>query len=368
MAGRNTDEPHRAATPLELLFDLCFVVAVAQAAGELHHALSGHHLGRGLVGYAAVFFAIWWTWVNFTWFASAYDTDDVPYRLATLVEIAGALVLAAGVPRAFERSDFRVITLGYVVMRIALVSQWLRAAHGDVERRTTAVRFAVGVTTVQAAWVARLALPAGWRWPSFVALALADLAVPVFAERAQRTPYHRDHIAERYGLFTMIVLGESILSATVAVQGALDAGQRTSHLLGLAGFGLVIVFAMWWLYFDRVGGELITPGPMAFLWGYGHYVILGAAAAVGAGLAAGADGHLSDRATGLAVGIPVAVYLIAVWFLHVVGHERGLTALAYPIAAAGVLLAALSPAPLPLAALVLAGLVATTSPVVRRGG
>ena len=89
MRARRGDESHRASTPLELLFDLCFVVAVAQAAAELHHAVAEDHLGAGLFGYVTVFFAIWWAWMNFSWFATAYDTDDVPYRLTTLVQIAG---------------------------------------------------------------------------------------------------------------------------------------------------------------------------------------------------------------------------------------------------------------------------------------
>ena len=110
MRARRRDEPHRAATPLELFFDLCFVVAVAQAAASLHHAVAEGHLGHALTSYLMVFFAIWWAWMNFTWFASAYDTDDAPYRLATLVQIAGVLVLAAGVPAAFADGDFTVIT------------------------------------------------------------------------------------------------------------------------------------------------------------------------------------------------------------------------------------------------------------------
>jgi low temperature requirement protein LtrA len=85
MLSRSSTEEHRASTPLELLFDLCFVVAVAQAAGQLHHALADGHVAHGVTGYAMVFFAIWWAWMNFTWFASAYDTDDVLYRVATLV-------------------------------------------------------------------------------------------------------------------------------------------------------------------------------------------------------------------------------------------------------------------------------------------
>src|SRR5690242_4679178 len=83
MTARDRDEEHRASTPLELFFDLCFVVAVAQAGGRLVHAIADGHAAHGVAGYLMVFFAIWWAWMNFSWFASAYDTDDVPYRITT---------------------------------------------------------------------------------------------------------------------------------------------------------------------------------------------------------------------------------------------------------------------------------------------
>ena len=115
------------ATPLELFFDLVFVVAIAQAASSLHHAVSEAHVAHGLTGYLMVFFAIWWAWINFTWFASAYDCDDVPYRLMVFVQMAGALIIAAGVPAVFEGRSGMIVTIGYVVMRSAVVAQWLRA-------------------------------------------------------------------------------------------------------------------------------------------------------------------------------------------------------------------------------------------------
>ena len=129
MVGRDRDEPHRAATPLELLFDLCFVVGVAQVAAQLHHSEAEAHFLEALLGYILVFFGIWWAWVNFTWFASAYDTDDVPYRVLTMLQIGGVLVLAAGVPAAFTTGDYRVAVAGYVIMRLVMVVQWLRAAR-----------------------------------------------------------------------------------------------------------------------------------------------------------------------------------------------------------------------------------------------
>jgi low temperature requirement protein LtrA len=79
-------------------------------------------------GYAAVFFGVWWAWVNFTWFASAYDTD-VPYRLLTLLQMAGVLVFAAGIPAAFEHFDFATAVTGYVIMRLAPDYERLAAHH-----------------------------------------------------------------------------------------------------------------------------------------------------------------------------------------------------------------------------------------------
>jgi low temperature requirement protein LtrA len=324
---RSPDEEHRAATPLELFFDLCFVVAVAQAADSLHHALAEDHVSEGLVGYAGSFFAIWWAWMNFTWFASAYDNDDALYRVATLVQIAGALVIAAGIPRAFNEGDFGIVTLGYVVMRIALVAQWLRAAHSDPSGRRTAIRYGSGVTACQAGWVLRLFLPADWAVITFVLLAAAELAVPVWAERHAGTSWHPGHIAERYGLFTLIVLGEAVLAASIAIQSALDEG-RAGDLWTLVVGGLLIVASMWWIYFAKPAQRLLERNRIAFVWGYGHLVIFASAAAVGAGLAVAVDqatghAHISAVAAGAAVGVPVALFLTTVWALQIRPHRAG---------------------------------------------
>ena len=90
MVARDPAQGGRAATPLELLFDLCFVVAVSSDAVELHHFVADGDVAAGLRNYLMLFFAIWWAWMNFTWFASAYDTDDVRYRLLTFVQIAAS--------------------------------------------------------------------------------------------------------------------------------------------------------------------------------------------------------------------------------------------------------------------------------------
>ena len=363
MRARPGDEDHRASTPLELLFDLCFVVAVAQAATELHHAVAEDHIATGVVGYTTVFFAIWWAWMNFSWFATAYDTDDVPYRLTTLVQIAGGLVLAAGVPAAFERGNFAIITVGYVIMRRALVTQWLRAAHGDPGHRGTSLAYAVGIAVVQVGWLLRLLLPDGLLLPSFFLLVLAELAVPVVAERRGQPVFHAEHIAERYGLFTLIVLGESVLSATIALEAAFTSTENPVALVTLGVAGLVILFSMWWIYFEQPAHERLTSLRTSLRWGYGHILVFASAAAVGAGLAVAVDhdlhvAHVGALPAALATTVPVAVFVLAVWVLHL-DHERmRRVSAAFPAAALLILATSFTPAPIHLTALVTAALTA----------
>jgi low temperature requirement protein LtrA len=372
MVARATDEEHRSATVLELFFDLCFVVAVAQAASALHDQIAENHVGDGVVGYAMVFFAIWWAWMNFTWFASAYDTDDVAYRLTTLVQIAGALILAAGVPDAMDGSDFAVITLGYVVMRLAMVTQWLRAAAADPPHRRSSLRFAAAIAVVQLGWVLRLALPEGLGMASFLVLAAAELAIPIWAERAAPTSWHPGHIAERYGLFTLIVLGECVLASTVAIQTALDENAALADLATTAAGGLLTVFGMWWLYFGKEASEFLTSLRAGIVWGYGHYLVFASAAAVGAGLAVNVDyvthhAAIGARGSAAAFTIPVALFLLAVWALQVRPHHlaRWHGALA-PATAVLVLAATLSPEPVLVTGLLVATMIGVSLVALRR--
>jgi low temperature requirement protein LtrA len=321
MTARATDEPHRAVSQLELLFDLTFVIAVAALTGRFAHALADAHASEVLVPFLQVFFAVWWAWVNFTWFASSFDTDDVPFRLLTLVQMAGVLVLAAGVPAALEHSDYGAVTLGYVIMRLGLVAQWLRAAIEDPSSRSTALRFATGITVAQLGWVLLLVAADGWL-PLFAALVLLELCIPLWAERKQPTSWHPHHIAERYGLFAIILLGESVFAASTGVERALAAGGVSAPLVIVAASGLALVFALWWLYFLQPAGDgLASRRERAYVWGYGSFGIFAALTAVGAGLevAVEAAGHhiaASPVAVGYAIAIPVAVFLVLLWALH----------------------------------------------------
>ncbi|WP_222871387.1 low temperature requirement protein A [Nonomuraea sp. PA05] len=323
MSARPVDEPHRVSSQLELLFDLTFVVAVAAITAQLAHQVVEGHATDGIVPFLQVFFAIWWAWMNFTWFASSYDTDDVAYRVLTMVQMAGVLVLAAGVPAAGEHTDYRFVTLGYVIMRIGLVAQWLRVAAEDPARRRTALRYAGGITLLTVAWVYHSWLaPLSIELPLFLLLAALELAVPLWAERAEPTTWHPHHIAERYGLFTIILLGESVLAASRGVARALESDAVSGPFIMVAVSGLVVLFALWWLYFLVEAGEgLRGRRDRSYRWGYGHYGIFAALAALGAGLEVAVEqsGHAvaaTPLTVAYAVAIPVGLFLLLLWVVH----------------------------------------------------
>ena len=366
---RDPREEHRASTPLELFFDLTFVVAVGRVADAYQHELAIGETARGVVYGGLMFFGIWWAWMNFTWFASAHDADDVPYRLLTFVQIAGALVFAAGVTRAVEDRWFVACVVGYIIMRVGLILSWLRVARDEPTSRTRALRYAALIAAVQVLWVGMLALPTDAQLWVFLLLGAAELGIPVVAERAlPEPPFHAEHIEERYGLFTIILLGESVLSAAAGFQDAVDDGGLTGGLLAVGLGSLLIAFAAWWLYFDNPGHLAPTPR-VAFRWGYGHIVVFGSLAAIGGGLhlAASSQGHDSEidaRTAALAVALAVAGYLVGLAvLLRIVGDRVSGTRIWPKLAgaAAAAALGAVANVPVTVVGcgLVLAGLAAT---------
>jgi low temperature requirement protein LtrA len=153
-----------------------------------------------------------------------------------------------------------------------------------------------------------------------------ELLVPVWAERAERTTWHPQHITERYGLFTIIVLGESILSLSLGIRSVLEAGEFSIKLIGIITGGLLILFSLWWSYFDLPMYTMLSSFSRVFLWGYGHYFIFASAAAVGAGLAleieyATHHTEISAVTAGAAVAIPAAIYLALLWLLYAAYHN-----------------------------------------------
>lgn len=332
MGGRDPHEAHRAATPLELLFDLTFVVAFGFAASQFAHALAEAHFTAAFLGFSLASFAICWAWVNFSWFASAYDTDDWIFRVMTMTQMIGVLVLALGLPRMFAsledadgRVDTSIMVLGYVVMRVALVLQWLRAARQDPARQRACVTYAAATVVAQAGWVGLLfvSTTGPFTFALIVVLVGVELAGPWLAERRDGgTPWHAHHVVERNALFTTIALGEGVvgtvasLSAVVETQGwTLDAA-----LVGIAGLGLT--FGLWWIYYILPSAPVLhAHRGRAFVWGYTQMLVVTAIVATGAGLHVAAlyiehHAHLGPFAVVLATAVPVAVFIGLIYALY----------------------------------------------------
>ncbi len=350
---RDPNESHRAATPLELLFDLVSVIAIALAVASLHHAISDNHAIEGLISYSIAFFAIWWAWMNYTWYASAYDNDDTLFRLLSMFAMSGSLVIAVGIEPFFKSSSLTVIISGYVIMRLAMMVLWLRAAAYDNKRKNTALTYAFGITIAQVYWVALILIkPAG---PSlFYGLfglgILLELVVPVIAERKNNTPWHRGHITERYGLLFIIVMGELLLGGALALKAAYP-NPLNSELLTVVVCSLVITFSMWWLYFAREKHLQKRSLSHSILWGYGHFIIFGSAATVGGGLAVFVDiftdhAKIGVSTAGQAVAIPLILYLISLWFVRERFVLSGASKWVLPLFAVLTAFATVSPMPL----------------------
>lgn len=382
MLPRDPAQPHRAASSLELFFDLVFVVAVSAASAQLHHALGDGDFVHGITSYAMLFFAIWWAWMNFTWFATSFDTDDWLYRVTTIVQMGGVLVLAAGVPQAFE-GDFTLPVVGYIVMRFAMIAQWLRATRSTRgPLRTVALRYALGVGAAQILWVLFLLVPSGpVQIVLFVVFALFEMSVPVFAEHRHQTPWHPHHITERYGLFTLIVLGESLLASANAIIEAraeftaLEEVDSLGPLISISVLTLIVTASLWWIYFWPPHHRAITSFSRSLRYGYTHYFVFAAAAAFSAGIEVQLDmlthkSHISDIAAALTVSLPIAVFLLGIWWIAIRDNADRIVNAVVPIGAALVLLDAFLPTSIGITAVVMVGIVVVLvlRPPVRAGG
>lgn len=331
MGGRDPHEVHRTATPLELLFDLTFVIAFGLAASQLAHLLAEGHYRAGLIGFGFSAFAICWAWVNFSWFASAYDTDDWVFRVVTMVQMIGVIILAIGLPPMFHsvdegrHLDNGVMVLGYVVMRVAMIFQWLRAARQDPARREACLTYATATAIAQLGWCVQIFVDftLSVTLVLVVVLTIVEMAGPYLAERrTSGTPWHAHHIAERYGLLAIIALGEGVVG-TVASLSAVVEGQGwtlDAAFVCIAGIGLT--FGMWWIYYMLPSAEMLhARRAKSFVWGYGHMAIFGAIVATGAGLHVAAyyiehEAYIGAVATVLTVAIPVGIYVLSIYALY----------------------------------------------------
>jgi low temperature requirement protein LtrA len=214
---------------------------------------------------------------------------------------------------------------GYVVMRIALVAQWLRAAKQDPDRRSATLTYAANVTIAQIGWIGAIFLHTSLP-VTFVIVALlvaVELTGPWLAEtRKSGTPWHAHHIAERYGLFAIIALGEGVVGTVASLSAAIGAQGWTVDTVLVAVAGTGLTFGMWWMYFMVPAADLLhAHRERSFRYGYVHMIVFGSIVAAGAGLHVAAyyiehHSKLGSVGTVLSVAVPVAVYILGVYLIY----------------------------------------------------
>jgi low temperature requirement protein LtrA len=216
---------------------------------------------------------------------------------------------------------------------------------------------------VQVLWVLFLLIPSGpLQIVAFAAFALIEVSVPVFAEHRRQTPWHPHHITERYGLFTLIVLGESLLASANAI---IDAGHELESfvpLISISVLTLVVTASLWWIYFWPPHHRAITSFGRSLRYGYTHYFVFAAAAAFSAGIEVEIDvltgeSHLTNIAASFTVTVPIAIFLLGIWWIAIRENADRLVNIVVPIAALIVLLDPILPTPVAFSAAVLAAVV-----------
>jgi low temperature requirement protein LtrA len=303
--GRGVDEMRRA-TWLELFFDLVFVAAV----GQLANSLSADPTPEHFFEFLGLFVPVWWAWMGFTFYANRFDTDDVVYRLLMLLAMFAVAVLATTIPSVFAGATAG-FPIAYVAVRVVLLALYARAARHVPEARALASSFlgAFGVAVV--IWLVSLAFEAPWAYVLWgVALAI-ELVAPIPAWRLLRdAPVDRRHLPERFGLLTLIVLGESVLAVVLGVSKvSWDAGSAAA-----AAAGFLVAAAIWWIYFDFLDeGALTSRGIVGGLtYTYMNYFVVVGLAVLGVGvklavLAAGGDHRYDGTSWILSAGLALTM-------------------------------------------------------------
>jgi len=260
----------RRVTWLELFFDLIFVAAVAQ----VDSPLSANYSLAGVFRFLAFFVLIWWAWVGHTLYSTRFDTDDLVQRLLTLIQMFAVAAMAANAKDAFDSRYSAGFAGAYAAMRLVLVFQYLRARHVP-ESRQLITHYATGFGVAAVVWiVSALVDPPTRYWLWAVALTI-DLGTPFFAlDHAEKIPPDSAHLPERFGLFTIILLGESI----VAVMHGMESQDSWSLSAALSAFqGMGIAFCFWWWYFDGAAGASERPihtrrqAMLFHIWNYAHW-------------------------------------------------------------------------------------------------
>jgi low temperature requirement protein LtrA len=310
------DSEERHATWLELFYDLVFVVVVAQLA----HHLKDHLSLQGIAEFALVFIPVWWSWVGTTFYATRFDTDDTLHRVLTVIQMAAIAAMAVNIHKGMDEASIG-FALSYVIVRVILVIQYIVAGYHVYIARPLTNRFAKGFGLAAAIWAISSLVSIPWRFGIWVVGLIIDFATPMTAGKLHRQiAPHPSHLPERFGLFTLIVLGESI----VAVVGGI-AEQKWEIVSIAAGIlGLCIAASLWWVYFDNLNDSAIRSARLGQvgtyqIWLYSHLPLVASLTATGVGVQKLLSSNMSlalPNEKRLLICCALAICYMALGFIH----------------------------------------------------
>lgn len=338
--GEEVAEEHRHATWLELFYDLVFVVAVSQIAHYLNEDVSI----KGFLGFVFLFIPIWWAWIGTTFYANRFDSDDIKHRLLTGLQMLAVAAVAVNIHDGLGKSSAG-FAVAYAVTRLALILEYLRVIKHIPQARGLAKYYSVGFSVGAVLWLVSAFVPIPIRFVVW-GLALAiDFSTGMTAKRFQVALLpHPEHLPERFGLFTIIVLGEAIIAV---VNGVSEQEWDLQSAIS-AMFGFCIAFSLWWIYFENVSGSILRSADVSKkvgliqIWLYGHLPLVIGLATTGVGveqiIMSNANQALSTPQRWLICG-GVGLCLISLSILHNTGMIfRCKVRAKYRLAGAGILI------------------------------
>ena len=237
-------------TWLEGFYDLIVAIIVFQLSRELNEDVSVY----GFLSFVALFIPVVWSWVGVTFYSTRFATDDLAHRLLMLLQIAAAAFMAVSVPDGLgENSSW--FALSYAIMRTILVIEYLRTRRYVPAARELTTRYSVGFSIAAGIWFVSVFVPPPFRLYLWILGMGIDIGTPLLFARQLSVQFAPNvhHLPERFGFFTIIVLGIVILG----VVNGIAAHNWTVPSIICAGLGLGIAFSLWWIYFDTVDGSEI---------------------------------------------------------------------------------------------------------------
>ena len=270
-------EGERHASWLELFFDLVLVVAIAQLAHLFVHHPDWH--GAALAG--GLFLAVFLAWQGFSFYADRFDTDDLPFRIATFAQMLALLALAVQI-RDVAEGSYAGFAIAFAILRAILVALYARAYRDVPQARPLIRRYGSVYAFSVVLWLVSVVLPAPWSFGLWAVAIVLDLSMPPLNTRLHRAiPVDPAHVPERFGLFTLIVLGELVVTVG---SGTMEATWSPGVVaVAVAGFG--IAACLWWLYFERLTGQGLRHAAVPIVtFAYAHLPLLAALMYVASGV------------------------------------------------------------------------------------